>query len=131
MTPAMTEVLCTRVPAVLHCADLGRTQAFYRKNWGFEVRHQVPGVIAVLVREAVTLQLWQRRADMKAQSLNCRLAVDKLESWQLALRSAPGQAPPALVEQAWGTEWGISDCEGNRLLLVQPSLRPMQRRARA
>lgn len=130
MTPAMTEVLCTRVPAVLHCAELGRTQAFYRESWGFEVRHHVPGVIAVLVREAVTLQLWQRRADMKAQSLSCRLAVAALAPWQLGLQSAPGQAPAALVEQAWGTEWGLSDCEGNRLLLVQPSLRPMLRRAR-
>ncbi|MDO8774525.1 MAG: hypothetical protein Q7K57_38600 [Burkholderiaceae bacterium] len=130
MTPAMTEVLCTRVPAVLHCAGLGRTLAFYREGWGFEVRHQVPGVIAVLVREAVTLQLWQRRADMKTQSLSCRLAVQALAPWQLALQSAPGQAPAALVEQTWGTEWGISDCEGNRLLLVQPSLLPMLRRAR-
>lgn len=130
MTPAMTEVLCARVPAVLHCTDLGRTLAFYRENWGFEARHHVPGVIAVLVRETVVLQLWQRRADMKAQSLSCRLVVEVLTPWQLALQSAPGQAPAALVEQAWGTEWAISDCEGNRLLLVQPSLRPALRRAR-
>ena len=127
----MTEVLCARTPAVLHCADLRQALAFYRDRWGFIVQHSVPGVIAVLVRESVTLQLWQRRADMAPQHFACRLLVDNIEPLHMALRSAPGQAPHALVEQDWGTECGISDCEGNRLLLVQSAPHAARRRASA
>lgn len=127
----MTEVLCARTPAVLHCADLRQVTAFYRDQWGFAVQHSVPGVIAVLTRESVTVQLWQRRADMAPQRFACRLLVDNIEQWHMALQSAPGQAPHALVEQDWGTEWGISDCEGNRLLLVQSASHAARRRASA
>jgi hypothetical protein len=49
----------------------------------------------------------------------------------MALQSAPGQAPHALMEQAWGTEWGVSDCEGNRLLLVQSAPHAARRKAQA
>lgn len=128
---AMTEVLCARTPAVLHCADLRQAVAFYQDNWGFSVQQSVPGVIAVLTRESVTVQLWQRRADMAPQHFACRLLVDNIEQWHMALQSAPGQASHALVEQAWGTEWGISDCEGNRLLLVQSAPHAARRRAQA
>jgi predicted enzyme related to lactoylglutathione lyase len=128
---AMTEVLCARSPAVVHCADLRAALAFYRDSWGFAVQHSVPGVIAVLTRELVTVQLWQRRADMAPQHFACRLFVDNIEPWHMALQSAPGQAPHALIEQAWGTEWGVSDCEGNRLLLVQPALHTAWRKAQA
>jgi predicted enzyme related to lactoylglutathione lyase len=128
---AMTEVLCARTPAVLHCADLRQAVAFYQSNWDFSVQHSVPGVIAVLTRESVTVQLWQRRADMAAQHFACRLLVDSIEQWHMALQSAPGQAPHALVEQAWGAEWGVSDCEGNRLLLVQSAPHAARRRAQA
>lgn len=127
----MTEVLCARTPAVLHCADLRAALAFYRDRWGFAVRHSVPGVIAVLTRESVTVQLWQRRADMAPQQFACRLLVDGIELWHMALQSAPGQAPSALVEQEWGAEWGISDCEGNRLLLVQSAAHAARRRESA
>ena len=131
MKTAMMEVLCARTPAVLHCADLRRVTAFYRGQWGFAVQHSVPGVIAVLTRESVTVQLWQRRADMAPQHFACRLLVDDIEQWHMALQSAPGHAPQTLVEQDWGTEWGISDCEGNRLLLVQSAPHAARRRASA
>ncbi|EJL82063.1 hypothetical protein PMI15_03259, partial [Polaromonas sp. CF318] len=85
----------------------------------------------VLKRESVTVQLWQRRADMAPQRFACRLLVDSIEQWHMALQSAPDQALPALLEQAWGTEWGISDCEGNRLLLVQSAPHAARRRASA
>lgn len=131
MKAAMTEVLCARTPAMLHCADLRRALAFYRNQWGFAVQHSVPGVIAVLTRESVTVQLWQRRADMAPQHFACRLLVDNIEPWHMALQSAPGQAMHALAEQDWGTECGISDCEGNRLLLVHPAPLAARRRASA
>jgi len=130
MQTAMTEVLCARLPAALHCADLRQVLAFYRDCWGFAVQHNVPGVIAVLTRESVTVQLWQRRADMAPQHFACRLLVDNIEQWHMALQSAPGQAPHALAEQEWGAEWGVSDCEGNRLLLVQSAPHAARRRAR-
>lgn len=128
---AMTEVLCARTPAVLHCADLRQAVAFYQGSWGFAVQHHVPGVIAVLTRESVTVQLWQRRADMAPQHFACRLLVDNIEQWHMALQSALGQVPHALVEQEWGAEWGVSDCEGNRLLLVQSAPHAVRRRAQA
>lgn len=128
---AMTEVLCARTPAVLHCADLRAALAFYRDSWGFAVQYSVPGVIAVLTRESVTVQLWQRRTDMAPQHFACRLVVDNIEPWHMALQSAPGLAQPALAEQEWGAEWGVSDCEGNRLLLVQPAAHAARRRAQA
>ncbi len=128
---ALTEVLCARTPAVLHCADLRQALAFYQGGWGFSVQQSLPGVIAVLTRESVTVQLWQRRADMAPQHFACRLLVDNIEQWHMALQSAPGQAPHALVEQAWGAEWGVSDCEGNRLLLVQSAPHAARRRAQA
>lgn len=131
MKAAMTEVLCARTPAVLHCADLRQVTAFYRDQWGFAVQHSVPGVIAVLTRESVTVQLWQRRADMAPQHFACRLLVDNIGQWHMSLQSAPGQAMHALVEQDWGTEWGVSDCEGNRLLLVQSAPHVARRRASA
>lgn len=127
----MTEVLCARTPAVLHCADLRLALAFYQGNWGFAVQQSVPGVVAVLIPESVAVQLWQRRADMAPQHFACRLLVDNIEQWHMALQSAPGQAPHALVEQAWGAEWGVSDCEGNRLLLVQSAPHAARRRAQA
>jgi hypothetical protein len=128
---AMTEVLCARTPAVLHCGDLRQALAFYQGSWGFAVRHNVPGVIAVLTRESVTVQLWQRRTDMAPQHFACRLLVDNIEQWHMALQSAPGQTPHVLAEQAWGAEWGVSDCEGNRLLLVQSASHAARRRAQA
>ncbi len=100
---AMKEVLCARTPAVLSCPDLRRTLAFYRDTWGFQARHHIPGVIAILWRESVTVQLWQRRADMAPERVACRLLVDCIEQWHQRLQSAPGQAPPALVKKtgAW------------------------------
>ena len=103
----------------MSCPDLRRTLAFYRDVWGFQARHHIPGVIAILERESVAVQLWQRRTDMAPEAIACRLLVDCIEMWHRWLESAPGQAPPLLVQKGWGMEWGISDCDGNRLLLVQ------------
>lgn len=116
---ALKEVLCGRLPAVLQCPDLHRSMGFYAGRWGFGVAQSIPGVMAVLVRESVTVQLLQRRADESPQPLACRLLVDCMDQWWMQLYSAPGQTPHQLVEQRWGTEWAISDCDGNRLLLVQ------------
>jgi predicted enzyme related to lactoylglutathione lyase len=127
----MTEVLCARLPAVLHSPDLQHALAFYRDYWGFSLRQHVPGVLAILTRESVTVQLWQRRADMRVQTFACRLLVDNIELWQMALQSAPGRMPQTLTEQAWGTEFGLSDNDGNRLLLVQSAPHKFRRKASA
>ena len=127
----MTEVLCARLAAALHSPDLQRALAFYRDTWGFAVHQQVPSVLAILTRESVTVQLWQRRADMPVETFARRLLVDNIELWQMALQSAPGRTPQTLTEQAWGTEFGLSDCDGNRLLLVQPAQHKFGRKARA
>lgn len=126
---AMKEVLCARTPAVLSCPDLRCTLAFYRDAWGFQVRHHISGVIAIVQRESVAVQLWQRRADMAPETMACRLLVDCIELWHRWLQSAPGQTPALLLHQDWGSEWGISDCDGNRLLLVQSAPHAARRRA--
>lgn len=129
--PAMNEVLCGRLPAVLVCPDLRRTLAFYRDEWGFEVKHHITGVIAIVKRESVSIQLWQLRADMRPQSCACRLLVDCLAQWHITLQSAPGQSPAQLLARDWGAEWGLSDCDGNRLLLVQSAPHAARRRAQS
>lgn len=126
---AMKEILCARTPAILSCPDLRRTLAFYRDVWGFQARHHIPGVIAILQRESVAVQLWQRRADRAPEAVACRLLVDCIEMWPRRLQSAPGQMPPVLLHKDWGMEWAISDCDGNRLLLVQSAAHAARRRA--
>lgn len=127
----MMEVLCARSPAALRCGNLEAAAVFYRHAWGFALKQTVPGVFALMSRESVTVQLWQRRADESLQTLACRLLVNCIDPWQLELVSAPGQAPASLTEQPWGCEWGISDAEGNRLLLVQSAPHAVRRAMRA
>ena len=129
ITP-LKEILCGRTPAVLHCADLKSAMSFYIEQWGFSLGQQVPGVVAKLVRESVTVQLWQRRADQPVSRLACRLLVNDMAQWQ-NLASAAGQTVAARCEQGWGAEFGVSDRDGNRLLLVQSAPHRMQRKARA
>jgi hypothetical protein len=126
----MIEVLCARTPAVLHSPVLKTALAFYRDEWKFSVQQHVPGVLAILTRESVTVQLWQRRADMLPQTFACRLLVNHLESWLMGLQSAPGQPPECLTEQAWGCEFALSDCDGNRLQLVQSAPHAVARKLR-
>ena len=125
----MKEILCARSPAILSCPDLRHTLAFYRDSWGFRVAQHIHGVIAIVQRESVAVQLWQRRADMAPETVACRLLVDGIEQWHPALQSAPGQTVPLLVQKDWGMEWGISDCDGNRLLLVQSAPHAARRKA--
>ena len=100
--PAMNEVLCGRLPALLVSPDLRRTLAFYRDDWGFDVQHHIPGVIALV---------------------NC------LAQWHMALQSASAQSPACLQERDWGAEWCLSDCDANRLLLVQSAPHAARRKA--
>jgi hypothetical protein len=127
----MKEVLCARLPATLHCPDLRGTLAFYRDSWGFALRQHVPGVFAVLARESVTVQLWQHGADIASQPIACRLLVDSVDDWRLAVWSPPGQPAGVYTEPSWGAEWGVSDCDGNRLLLVQSAAHAARRGVRA
>ncbi|MDO9406021.1 MAG: hypothetical protein Q7T87_18495 [Polaromonas sp.] len=126
----MKEVLCGRTPAPVQCADLKSAIAFYTQSWGFAVQQVVPGVVAKLTRESVTVQLWQRRADMDLEASAYRLLVDDMAVWQ-DVSSAPGRAVSATTEQTWGLEFGISGIDGNRLLLVQSAPHRLMRRARA
>ena len=130
MKQALPEILCARTPAVLTCANLRTTLDFYRGEWDFMTRHHIPGVIAVVTRESVSVQLWQLRADMQAERCACRLLVNCLAQWHMALQSAPKQTPARLQERDWGAEWSLSDCDGNRLLLVQSAPHAARRKAK-
>lgn len=130
MENLLKEILCGRTPAVLHCASLKDTVSFYIEHWGFSLVQQVPGVVARLVRESVTVQLYQRRSDMPTVRFACRLLVNDMAQWQ-PLKSAAGQTAQACREQSWGAEFGVSDADGNRLLLVQSAPHRLIREARA
>lgn len=127
--PAMKEILCGRLPAILLCPDLRHTLAFYRDEWDFAVQQHITGVFAIVRRESVSIQLWQLRADMRPQRCASRLLVDCLAQWHKALQSASGQSPAQLLQRDWGAEWGLSDCDGNRLLLVQSAPHAARREA--
>ena len=47
------------VPAVC-TSNLRSSLVYYRDAWGFEVKQEVPGVLAVVQHGPVRLQLWQR-----------------------------------------------------------------------
>ena len=127
----MIEVLCARTAAVLYSPELKRTVDFYQSQWGFNVVQHIPGVLAILMRESITVQLWQRRSDMPRQTFAYRLLVNNLELWLINLVSAAGQISHCMTEQAWGCEFGLSDCDGNRLLLVQSAPHAVLKRLRA
>lgn len=127
----MKEILRARLPAVLHCPQLAKTVAFYRDAWGFKLAQYIPGVAASLSRESVTVQLMQCRSDMTAQTFACKLLVDDIAAWSGSLQSASGQAPRSLRDEAWGMDCGLSDCDGNRLQLVQCAAHWVRRRAGA
>lgn len=127
--PVLKEILCGRLPAVLVSPDLRRTLAFYREEWGFDMQQHITGVFAIVRRESVSIQLWQLRADMRPQSWACRLLVNCLGQWQTTLQSAAGQSRAQLLQRDWGAEWGLSDCDGNRLLLVQSAPHAARREA--
>lgn len=130
MTAHVREVLCVRSPAVLHCADLRKTLDFYTHAWQFDVLQIIPGVMAVIRRESVCIHLMQRRSDMAAEVLACRLLVDDIDDWKGALGSAAGQAVATLTEEPWGFEWCMRDCDGHRLHLVQPAPHAVRRQMR-
>ena len=130
----MNEVLCGRTPAILSIANLKQAIAFYRDDWGFTVHQQVPGVLAIIKRESVTVHLLQRREDMMPETFACKLLVDDLQAWQHGeggLQSASGHPPATLTDEGWGSEMGVSDCEGNRLQLVQSAPHLWRRKAGA
>lgn len=130
----MNEILCGRTPAILSIAHLRSAVAFYRDAWGFTVHQQVHGVLAIMKRESVTVHLMQRREDMMPETFACKLLVDDLQAWQCAqsgLQSASGHAPVTLTDEGWGSELGLSDCEGNRLQLVQSAPHLLRRKAGA
>ena len=125
----MKEVLRARLPAELQSADLRQALDVYQRGWGFTLQQHIPGVFAVLRRESVTVHLSQRRSDEPLSLLACRLLVDRVDDWT-TLVSAPGQSRQRLTAQGWGREFGLSDGDGNRLLLVQSAPHAIRRRAR-
>ena len=126
----MREILCGRTPAVLHSPQLARALDFYTTQWGFSLVQHVPGVVAILRRESVAVHLMQLRSDMAAEAFACKLLVDDVSAWGDALVSAPGQVVRTVIDQPWGLEVGLSDCDGHRLFLVQSAPHRF-RRARA
>ncbi len=127
----MKEILRGRLPAVLQCPELAKTVAFYRNVWGFKLVQYVPGVAASLTRESVAVQLMQFSSDMPAPIVACKLLVDDIAAWSGSLQSASGQTAHSLRDEDWGMESGLSDCDGNRLQLVQCAAHLARRRVGA
>lgn len=111
----------TAVP-VLRVRNLPAVLPYYRRVLGFSLAQEVPGVIALLRKRAITLSLWSSQANAPS-SCNIALGIDAdlftvfSEMASLA-RSAIVEDFPLL--RPWGF-WDFSMCdpEGNRLTFAQ------------
>lgn len=113
-------------PAVVRARDLRTLLAHYRWVLGFELLQEVAGVLAIVRRGGLLLQLWQGRAhgpQVCAVPLDGEACVFRLHAELAAVaRSALVEDAPRL--RAWGAwEFSLCDPQGNRLVFSQWAVR--------
>ena len=122
--PAMSTPSLRLAIPVVRTARLADLLPDYRDRLRFRVRQQVPGVLAVLERGDVRLQLWQVQdhagpertvVDLDACATNIfRLAAD------LVRAGGPLLATTGPCMQAWGTwTFTLLDAQGNEIVFAQ------------
>jgi hypothetical protein len=82
--PALIPTMAVPVVCTSMLRDL---LAYYRDAWGFEVKQEVPGVLAVVQHGPVRLQLWQR-PDAVPGNLSITLQGSVTELFELHARLA-------------------------------------------
>ncbi|RYF77904.1 MAG: hypothetical protein EOO29_20585 [Comamonadaceae bacterium] len=109
----------------MYARDLAPLLSYYRRVLRFELLHEVFGVLAIVRRGALKLQLWQGEPDAPRV---CRVTLDGGTSVFRLYADLAGVARSALVEEAprlrgWGRwEFSLCDAQGNRLVFSQSPL---------
>jgi hypothetical protein len=110
---------------IVYARDLGSLLSYYRRVLRFELLQEVFGVLAIVRRGALKLQLWQGDPDAPRV---CQVALGEDTSVFQLYADLAGVARSALVEEAprlrgWGAwEFSLCDAQGNRLVFSQPPL---------
>jgi len=116
-------------PAVVRARDLRTLLAHYRWVLGFELLQEVAGVLAIVRRGGLLLQLPQGRSHGPQV---CPVPLDGEASPHHQPEAHDAHDASALVEdaprlQAWGAwEFSLCDPQGNRLVFSQWALRDAQ-----
>lgn len=111
-------------PPVIHARDLGTLREHYRRVLRFELLQEISGVVAVLRRGALTLQLWQSG---DRAGTTCTIRLDRDANVFQVFAALAKVARSALVEEwprlrPWGAwEFTLYDPQGNALTFSQPA----------
>lgn len=109
------------IPAVC-TSNLRGLLPYYRDSCGFDVKQEVPGVLAVLQRGLVRLQLWQQPAAVP-RDLRITLQGSLAEFFKLhaglARHCRPEEAETPRLQPWAAWEFSLTDAEGNRLTFVR------------
>lgn len=112
-------------PAVVQARDLRTLLQHYVQVLRFEVLQEVRGLLAIVRKGGLQLQLWQGQP---CGPQVCRVPVDGADCVFRLHADLRRVARSALVEdapelQAWGTwEFSLCDPQGNRLVFSQWAL---------
>lgn len=125
MSPAQGSDRCGSLP-VVHARNLARLLAYYRQILKFELVQEITGVVAVLRKGTLRVQLWQSADTVRR---DCSITLQRASVFQLysdlarVARSAMVDDCPRL--HTWGAwEFTMCDPEGNRLTFSQAALVP-------
>lgn len=109
-------------PPVIHARDLRTLREHYRRVQRFELLQEISGVVAILRRGALTLQLWQSG---ECAARNCTIRLDRSANVFQLFSELAKVARSALVEECprlrpWGAwEFTLCDPQGNALTSSQ------------
>lgn len=110
------------LPPVVHSRNLARLLAHYRATLGFELLQEITGVVAVLRKGSLRLQLWQ---SSDAAPRDCSILLEQRTSVFQLYADLAKVARSAMVDDCprlrpWGAwEFTMCDPEGNRLVFSQ------------
>jgi hypothetical protein len=121
---AMADEMETHWPIpVVHARELKALLAYYRKVLRFELLQEISGVVAVLRKGQLRLQLWQS-PPLAPQT--CTIPVRQRSGVFQLYAELAKVARSAIVEEcprlrAWGAwEFSICDPQGNVLTFTEP-----------
>lgn len=112
-------------PPVIHASDLSTLREHYNRVLRFELLQEISGVVAVLRRGTLTLQLWQSG---ERAGTTCKIQLDRGANVFQVFAGLAQVARSALVEECprlrpWGAwEFTLYDPQGNALIFSQPAM---------
>ena len=120
MSEFATDLAAEKVPS-LRTPQLLQAIDFWQYVMGFELKHHIPGVLAILVKSATQLQVGQVARDGVFKAGSHRVAVQDVFAMHRAMaRFGRGSLSGEPQLQCWGAwEFSVTDVDGNRLRLAQ------------